>query len=483
MQDLGRWTHAEPARAFDLYKPPDYAELWAEYGGLQSKLFGRVMAVADRIDARFVLVEYRYIDADYRSEYSRFYSTTYKRYPSVTHRLHFFTELDDEALDTRRPSNFDQKSYLGYMVMRPVETSPVGRTMLMPASELEEFVSCKADDEVNLFGSVLTVRASPFMGQDSQLSVCVHISAWTCAYYHHLRFGAPRLVPSEISAYAPMEKGGRTVPSNGLTVTQLAQMLHSAGLPPVVYDLAQLPRGETPASIACRYLDSGMPVVVAAGRHSFVLVGYRWVREEGRRRVQFIRQDDLSGPYQIVENMALDQYRPWQHLITPLPAKVYMSGERAESLGSRLLQGLLSTSSHADSASLLADLSSEKPTVGFRTSVHLSNTFKIGLTDRCPPQVAGAFQWLQLSRWVWVVELVRLDDWYNNRASVVAEALIDATDHGKGNTLLGWRVPGAVGWVTPDFGFVETLEIDDLEPLSSVVMTNTGIVDLVQPAM
>lgn len=484
MEDLARWTHVESARTFDLYKPPDLAELWAEYGGLQPKLFARVVAAADGAGARSVLAEYRYIDADYRSEYSNFYSTTYQRYPSVAHRLHFFSEiLEDGALDTTRPSDLIDKGYLGYVVVRPVESSPVGRTMLRSADELYEFVSCKADDHVNVFGSPLTVRASPFMGQDSQLGVCVHVAAWTCAYYHHLRFGAPRLLPAEISSFAPMEAGGRTVPSNGLTVTQLAQVLDAAGLPPVVYDLANRPRGETPGSIACRYLDSGMPVIVAAGRHSFVLVGYRWVREEGRRRLQFIRQDDLTGPYQLVENILLDQYRPWQHLVTPLPAKVYMSGERAESLGGRLLQGVLKTSSHPRSAELLADLQSDSPTLGFRTSVHHSNELKSIVAERRPPPVAGAFQWQHLSRWVWVVELVQLDEWFNNKPSVLAEALIDATDHGKGNTLLGWRVPGAVGCVIPDYGFVDILEIDDVDPLRSVVRSNTGIVDIASPVV
>ena len=478
MRDLSSWTHADPARSFDLLRSADLAALWADYGGQQGKLYARIIAHADRVGARSVLVEYRYVDADYRSEHSTFYSTTFRRYPSVAHRLHFFDDLlHDTALDTDRPSSFDSSGYLGYTVIRPVDTSPVGRTMIPPEAELSDFVTCSVTDEVNLFGSTLSVTASPFMAQDTQLSVCVHVAAWVCAYYHHLRFKAPRLSPSDISSFAPMERG-RMVPSNGLTVTQLAQMLTSARLPPVVYDLAQLPPDETVVSVACRYLDSGMPVVVAAGRHAFVLVGYRWVREEGRRRVQFIRQDDLCGPYELVENIALDQYRPWQHLVTPLPSKVYMSGEGAEKLGRKKLRAILAKGEHPQCAELLADLDSDKPTIDFRSSVHHSNEFKRNLQGNVPDEIAGTFQWLQLSRWIWIVELVYLDKWYKNEDCVVASAIIDATDHAQSHTLLGWRIPGAVGWTVPDFAVDGSLDVPDFGPLRSVVSTNTSVIEI-----
>jgi hypothetical protein len=50
----------------------------------------RILDVAAAHGVQSIVVEQRYIDFDYRSEHSRFYSTTFRRYPSVCHRLHFF---------------------------------------------------------------------------------------------------------------------------------------------------------------------------------------------------------------------------------------------------------------------------------------------------------------------------------------------------------------------------------------------------------
>ena len=45
----------------------------------------RIIEIAKSHGVAAVLVERRYIDADYRSEHSRFYSTTFRRYPSDLH--------------------------------------------------------------------------------------------------------------------------------------------------------------------------------------------------------------------------------------------------------------------------------------------------------------------------------------------------------------------------------------------------------------
>jgi len=479
MSDLNSWSREEPARQFDLHDVEDVAELHRTYAGLQPRLLGNLLLLSNNAGARTVVVEYRYIDADYRSEHTSFYSTTYTRYPSVAHRFHFFAGLlPDDALDAGRPSSFDDESYLGYSVMRPVETSPVGRTLLRPPSNLRPNVTCVARDDVNLYGSDLSVLGAPFMGQDSQLSVCVHVAAWTCAYYHHLRFSdSPRRVVADISRLAPLENS-RLVPSAGLTVRQLAKMLDAVELPPVVYDLGQLPPKESMPQIACRYLDSGLPVIVAAERHAFVLVGYRWVRDEGRRRIQFIRQDDLCGGYELVENFNLDQYRPWKHLVVPLPAKVYMSGEGAEKLGARMIESMLSKSSHPLCAQILADLRSDENVLGYRTSVHRSNELKNGLPGRRSEMVAGIFQWHWMSRWVWVVELVDERRWFENEPSVVAEVLIDATGHANGRKLLAWRLPGEVGRTVPDSDEDKSFDVNEADHQPSVVQTKTDVLDI-----
>ena len=471
MQDFAGWTRKEPARFYDLSSVVDYDALCAIYEGTRSALFRAVLAQAIRAGAQSVVVEHRYIDADYRSEHSRFYSTTFRRYPSITDRLHFFgSSLPEDAKELYAPSRFEDLEYLGYVIVRPVATSPVGRTMLKP-SRVSEFVSCCAPDSVHLFGSELTVDAAPFMAQDEQLGVCVHVSVWICAYYHHLRFGAPRLLPAEIAGLTPMERG-RLVPSSAITVTQLVQLLERASLPPIVYDLNHLPVGETPESVACRYLDSGMPLIVAGRGHAFVVVGYRWVIDEGRRRVQFIRQDDLESPYVIVEDHHHDRYATWEYFIMGLPTKVYMSGENAEGLGRNRLHEACRQSDDP-AARALIDGGAFRPGLSLRTSVHRSTEFKTRVAERKNEAMTGAYQWMQMSRWVWVVELVDSARWLRNEKSVLAEVLIDATGHARDAQPLAWRVPGFLTWTIPDHIDLDGTEIDAPKYVSSVVRNNT----------
>ena len=445
------WTRPVSAELFDLRAISDLRTLRERYAGINPVVFDEVLGHAYDLGGRSVVAEYRYLDADYRNEHSQFYSTTFRRYPSVAHRLHFFTEqLSSEVLDAREPSSFPNDSYLGYSVIRPVSAGSVGRTMLLPGDDLAKYVSCKARDTTNLFGTELTVTAAPFMTQESQLGVCVHVTAWVCAYYHHKGLGAPRYLPGDIAAGAP-SKLGRMVPAIAMSVEQLSAMLESIELPPVVYDLRDLQQGESLFMIACRYLNSGLPVVVAGGRHAFVLVGYRRIAQpEGQHaRIEFIRQDDQHGPYQIVENPFLDDWRPWQYLVIPLPRKVYVSGERAETVGRERLKQALRDSATDEAADLLDRI--DKDEVVFRSAVVRSNQFKARLASRHAPQdVVAAYQWGQMSRWVWVVEAIDHDAWDAGEPSVCAEVLIDATDHSGDPRPIAWRLPDRVIISDPD---------------------------------
>src|SRR5262245_51243453 len=54
------------------------------------RVLNRVIEVARTHGVRTVVCERRYVDVDFRSEHARFYGGTFRRYPSVCHRLHFF---------------------------------------------------------------------------------------------------------------------------------------------------------------------------------------------------------------------------------------------------------------------------------------------------------------------------------------------------------------------------------------------------------
>jgi hypothetical protein len=446
--DEARWSlNDDPARIVDLRQPEGLNYLLNYYGERRQDVLAEVLGQTYAAGAQTAVVEFRYIDADYRDEHSRFYSTTFRRYPSVVHRIHFFAQaLTDQAANPDTPLEFSGLDYLGYIVMRPVPGAPVGRVMLTRPADLRDSITCWGTDKVNLFGEYLEVDGTPFLAQDAQLMRCAHAALWVVARHHHLRWGAPKLLPRDVVDAVPMETAaGRTVPSPGLTVSQMSAAASKLGLPPLVYDLDNLPPSESLQRIACRYLNSGLPVIVAGGGHAFVLIGYRRTFEgTPDERIEFVRQDDEAGPYQLVEDFAFDTYKPWKYLIVPLPPKLYVAGEEAEVLGETWLRAAFLRDG-------IALETGRKGKHTFRTTAVLSNDFKAGLLLRgYPPDQAAVLCRSPMSRWIWVVEAVDRDMRKNKAPAVLGEAIIDATDHARDRRPLARRTPTTIELFSPD---------------------------------
>lgn len=89
------------------------------------------------LDAKVVFEEQNYFDRDYLSEFAAFYSQSSKGYPNICRRLHFFSDdgidrdVFEEALgDCADSKQRMQESYLGFIILRPIEAAPLGRTAL-----------------------------------------------------------------------------------------------------------------------------------------------------------------------------------------------------------------------------------------------------------------------------------------------------------------------------------------------------------------
>ena len=447
------------ARVVNLDDHRAFPWLVSTYGGRRPDVLRSVIGHAFGLGAKTVLIEYRYLDPDWRNEHREFYAGTYRRYPSVAHRLHFFVEPPPpQLMSPDKPMQLKGLSYLGYTVLRPVPAAPVGRTFL--ALPEEHDVTCVTDEHVNVFGRDLTVRGSPFISQDAQLSRCAHTTTWVTAYYHHRRFHGPRVLPGQIAGSTGSDlEHGRQLPSPGLTIGQIADAARSIGLPPLVYPLRHLVGGERAPRVICRYLNSGLPVTVSTRSHAFVLVGYgRTLGPEGNPLLHFIRQDDEVGPYQRVEEWRLDDYGEWEYAVVPLPSKVYVAGEDAEALGAARIRRALERSLDPGATELAERLASLPPgdpdRPSFRSTVVFSNVFKRTLEDRgYPEDVAAVYQRMSMSRYVWVVELTdraMRDDPAGEQPCVLAEAVIDATDHMRDLHVLAWRVPGGMWRWSPD---------------------------------
>ena len=64
-----------------------------------------------------VVIENRYVDADYRSDFSAFWSLRFEPRTGFARRMHFFTKRVEEAELHALP---EDHGYLGYVILRPV---------------------------------------------------------------------------------------------------------------------------------------------------------------------------------------------------------------------------------------------------------------------------------------------------------------------------------------------------------------------------
>lgn len=392
------------------------------------KLFEDMVAGAVAAGADSVLVERSYIDADWRSEFAGFYAEVYRELPDRAHRLHFLDSVN--------------RRYCGYTTIRPVLGRPVSRTMLVPPPALAEHIACLADSKASPYGARFSVRGFPFLSQDYQYGVCAHAAIWMVSLYFHLAFGRPRHHMSDIvEAARQPAQAFRQIPSNGLTPAQITAALETLEMPPLTYIMGELPRGETPETVACRYLNSRLPVILLGSGHARVLVGYG---AERGGRLFFVCHDDARGPYRPIEDSwAGPDRKPddghWERLVVPMPGRIYLAGEAAEREGGLVLRRGLAE--HEELHHHLAAL--ERGERRLRTYVTTIADYLHRLRARGVS--SDVYRWhaqAGTSHFVWVVELQDVAAAAEGHECVLGEVLVDATSDDLSPNFLSAHLPG-----------------------------------------
>ncbi len=476
------WEDPDPAELLVLGSDPDWKSLLDRYPCVNQLPLKRCLEVARLGGASTVVIETRYIDRDYRSEFSAFYSRTFGAVPDSAHRLHFFRSPLAQHQLWDLPAD---SGYLGYVVIRPSELGRVGRSVLKPPPGLDDAVRAKIEDAVNFFGQRLTVEGMPFVQQDTQLGRCAHAGVWMCHYLAHMRGDVERKTMAEVSLSADPGLGmGRPLPSSGLTVQQLLELLRLFGLPPIFYDIENLPSSTGPWAlppsklspqmrkkhpgfwdrrifqICCRYLNSGFPFLVTTQNHVFVLCGYRRRPRNGAADwIEFIRHDDQRGPYLTVDDVFADrdpdtgyQYAPWQSLIVPLPDKLWLPPDPVERQAADLLEGLANRVRRQvpESAHFLRRVRTRR--IGLRTYAIPSNEFKLALKGRVDDSLCREYRVARFSRFIWVAEAIDRDRRAAGDPPVLGEAIFDATSSEHNPVWLALHTPGVAVIARSDGG-------------------------------
>lgn len=246
--------------------------------------------------AKTLVVEYPYVDRHYLEEYSGYYATSLRPPSAKAARLHLFaTAFDDDGLDRlieRAAEDYEagvaelQEGYLGYVVVRPLPSAPVGRTVLRPYAPSDKrrcFEPAATKHHVHLLGLTLTVAGLPFQQQEQAVGACATTAIWSALARVTRADGARAVTPLAVTAAATgVSAPGRTPDSrSGLDLQQTVRAIRHFGYMPYVPKI--LPGAEARAKlqmlIKC-YVRSGIPVMLRLQEqdgplHMVTISGYR----------------------------------------------------------------------------------------------------------------------------------------------------------------------------------------------------------------
>ncbi len=209
------------------------------------------------LGAKLTVVENRYVDRDYMEEHSVFYSKNLVPYHNWCQRLHFFRMegkdlkgefrrlrgIRDKADFQSECEEFSTRHYLGFSVIKPLPGCPVGRTVLRPFPEdaspdyQREFKCVCLRNKAHLLGIPLSVTGLPFQQQDLGVSACATTALWSALQRARELEESGTATPAQITLRASQFTlpSGRAMPSEGLSVDQMCQAVHSFGYAPILF--------------------------------------------------------------------------------------------------------------------------------------------------------------------------------------------------------------------------------------------------------
>ncbi len=257
-----------------------------------------------KLNVQSYIIEHEYNDKYYLEDFAYYYVRCFQHLDKTCSRFHFFqkdlTQLNFEDILCNNNTKYSAENlnddYLGFIVIKPIPISIIGRTCLKTyPSDGKRYFPIKRNYRVNLFGiNLLIQKTVAFQEQDSVVAACATTALWSA--FHAIqpifrnRIPSPVELTIEATKYIP--SGVRALPNHGLSNEMIAQSIRSVGLEPQnggVRNLFEL-RGEVYA-----YLKAHIPVVFGMelvyedqlnssndsiiGRHAVTITGYKMERE------------------------------------------------------------------------------------------------------------------------------------------------------------------------------------------------------------
>lgn len=196
------------------------------------------------ISAKTIILEDDYISRDFLLDYKFYYSTCFQNFEKRCKRLHFFdTTYTQDELEELLKSNqpytnfFNNNTYLGFIVSRPIPKTPFGTTVLRTFrnedrdSNRREYWSTR-DYRSHIAGRELVIRSLAWQQQDTVVAACATAAVWVALQKTSQSANTSIKTPSEITVDAGIspDNNSRLFPNNGLSAYQIVRALNTTGL-------------------------------------------------------------------------------------------------------------------------------------------------------------------------------------------------------------------------------------------------------------
>lgn len=257
-----------------------------------------------KIGIKTIVAEHDYIDRNFIDDYCGYYARCYRDLPKKCERLLFFNcGISDRAFETGvlNPESEErsviERSYCGYIVLRPVAGAPLGKVCLATYPEeegkLRQFPLLQTYRS-HFLGLNLEVRSIAYQEQDNIIGACATSSLWSA--FHCLSHNSGRNVPSPFTITQNahkilIEPEEYNVLDKGLFPSQMALAISDEGYAP----LMNVYSSKSYLKAVCRaYMNVGQPIILGVtlayeneekhsgsgmshiiGRHAITIVGYR----------------------------------------------------------------------------------------------------------------------------------------------------------------------------------------------------------------
>lgn len=280
------------------------------------------------IAARTIVVENDYVDRDFLEDYAAYYVRCFSDYRRKCARLHFFEntfdhqDLEKLLAKSKGRTTLDElrSKYLGFIVIKPIPQTVVGRTCLKtypPAGRRHFPITRKYD--VSLFGVPLEVDTLAYQEQDKVVAACATSALWSVFHGTGKLFQHSIPSPVEITKLATeyLAIETRILPNHGLTAAMMAHAIRGVGLEPfhikvdIEYVLkstlyAYL-RGRIPMILGIDLYDTASTPNEWMGKHAVAVTGYSVGSEQSEaysgfhlralRLDKIYVHDDQVGPF------------------------------------------------------------------------------------------------------------------------------------------------------------------------------------------